>query len=233
MVTATNLIDARDVRIDKKRVYRRIGYSPGNRVSARISNLIDDYIDNVDHIIEPAYSYVIRDVEWVQESRVFIDGSITLESKVIAQLLEQCNKVAMFIMTIGSHLEETTRQLADDGLVLQSAILDAVGSNATEKVAGCIQNEIEEIVREQGFSISPRFSPGYCDWDIRQQQMIFQVVDGDPLGIHLTETCLMIPRKSISGIIGIGTPDSNVSSYNPCRTCHKRNCTSRRTRFTT
>lgn len=233
MVTAgSNVIDVEDVKIDKRRVCRRIGYSAGHKPPARISSLMDEYIENIHHLIAPHYSYVIRDVEWIQESRVFIEGSIIFESKVIARLLEQCQKVALFLMTIGRHLEETACRLAEDGLVLQSAVLDAIGSNAAEKIAGSIQDQIKRVAGEHGFVISPRFSPGYCDWDIRQQQMIFWAVDGDPLGIHLTETCLMIPRKSISGIIGIGTPGSDVSNYNPCRRCHKHNCTSRRNSLT-
>lgn len=214
--------------IDRKEVCHYIGYDAGHKPPVRISSLIDEYIENVHHLIESSYSYVIRDVEWIQEFRVFIEGSIILESKVIARLLEQCHKVAMFLMTIGNHLEETACRLAEDGLILQSAVLDAIGSNAAERIADSIQSEIKGVVGEQGFVISPRFSPGYCDWDIRQQQMIFRAVDGGPLGIYLTETCLMIPRKSISGIIGIGTPESNVANYNPCKTCHKRDCPSRR-----
>lgn len=232
MVTGNSVIDVEDVKIDRKRVCHRIGYSAGQKPSARVSSLMDEYIDNVHHLIVPHYSYAIRNVERVQDSRVFIEGSIILESKVIARLLEQCQKVALFVMTIGNHLEETTQCLLDDGLILQSAVLDAIGSNAAEKTAGSIQDEVKAVSAKYGYIISPRFSPGYCDWDIKQQQMIFQAVDGDSLGVHLTETNLMIPRKSISGIIGIGTPESNVSDYNPCKKCRKHDCTSRRSNLT-
>ncbi len=37
----------------------------------------------------------------------------------------------------------------------------------------------------------------------------------------------MIPRKSISGIIGIGS-NGNVQDYNPCKTCEKHDCLGRR-----
>lgn len=229
MVTTADLVDIRDIEIDRRKVYRRIGYEAGHKPPARISSLMDDYIENIHHLVAPHFAYEIRDVEWVQDNSVCIEGSIILESKVIARLLEKCQRVAMFVLTIGDHLEETSRRLSQDGLVLQSAVLDAIGSNATEKMADTIQDEIKEVVGRDGLVISPRFSPGYCDWDIKQQQMIFRVIDGDPLGVQLTENCLMIPRKSISGVIGIGTPESSIENYNPCRTCRKRNCTSRRT----
>jgi len=195
---------------------------------ARISSLIDEYIENANHLIEPSYSYVIGDIELVHDSTVVIEGSIIFESQVIARLLEQCHKVAVFLVTIGKHLEETSCRLADDGLILQASVLDAIGSDATEKVADFVQDSIREMAGAQGFVTSRRFSPGYCDWDIGQQRAVFQAVDGDVVGIRLTKRCLMIPRKSISGIIGIGPSNSNVENYNPCKTCNKYDCVGRR-----
>lgn len=229
MVTTADLVDIRDVKIDRRRVYRRIGYEAGHEPPARIASLMDDYIENVHHIVAPHFAYEIRDIEWVQGYTIFVEGSIILESKVIARMLEKCEKVAMFVLTIGDHLEETIRNLNEDGLVLHSAVLDAIGSNAAEMMADTIQKEIKGVVGRDGLIISPRFSPGYCDWNIQQQQMIFQAIDGDPLGVKLTDTCLMIPQKSISGVIGIGTPESNIDKYNPCKTCRNGDCTSRRT----
>jgi hypothetical protein len=43
----------------------------------------------------------------------------------------------------------------------------------------------------------------------------------------LTDSYLMLPRKSVSGIIGIGC-GAGVKDYNPCRTCDKRGCPGRR-----
>ena len=214
--------------VNKKRVCHYIGYDADYKPPARILSLIDDYVEHSHHLIEPSYSYTIRDIKRVQGSRVLIDGSIAFESQVIARLLEQCHKLALFLVTIGGHLEETSRRLAEDGNILQAAVLDAIGSDAVGRVADFVQARIKEIAKNESLVISPRFSPGYCDWDITQQQVLFRAVDSDSAGIHLTEGCLMIPRKSISGIIGIGPPNRGVEKYNPCRTCHKRDCRGRR-----
>jgi len=164
----------------------------------------------------------------VQGVRVVIGGSIVFQSEVIAQLLEQCERAAVFLVTIGNHLEEMVRRLAEDGLVLQATVLDAIGSVAAEKLADFVQDRVGEIARAQGLCISQHFSPGYCDWDIGQQKTVLWAVNGDSMGVRLTEACLMIPRKSISGIIGIGSCDGSVENYNPCRTCNKHDCLGRR-----
>ena len=215
-----------DIEIDRHQVLRNIGYSTHRKPSARIASLINEYIENAHQLIEPLYSYVIRDIEGVRRSCVFVEGSIVFESEVIARLLEQCQKVVVFLATIGNRLEKMVLRLAEDGLVLDASVLDAIGSGAVEKVAEFVQDRIGEVARADGLSTSRRFSPGYCDWTIRQQKMVFRAMNGDSAGVRLTKEYLMLPRKSISGIIGIGP--CGVEDYNPCRTCNKRDCLGRR-----
>jgi len=217
-----------DIEIDKKQLCRYIGYNGNYKLSARISSLIDDYSEHAHYLINPLYSYVVKDVEWARGSIAFIEDSIIFKSQVIAQLLEHCHQVAVFLVTIGKYLEETAFQLAKDGLILQATVLDAIGSDAVEKVADFAQDRIKEIAEAQGLVTSRRFSPGYCDWNIGQQRMLLYALTGNTLGIRLTGECLMIPQKSISGIIGIGPSIDNVENYNPCKTCTKQDCLGRR-----
>jgi hypothetical protein len=226
LVTDNSLVA--DIEIDKNQVCHYIGYEDDQNLSARISSLIDDYTEHAHSLINPLFSYVIKDVEWARGSITLIEGSIIFKSRVIAKLLERCPQVAIFVVTIGKYLEETAWQLSRGGLILEATVLDAIGSDAVEKVADLAQARIKEIVKTQGLVISRRFSPGYCDWSIGQQRMLFYALTGNTLGVRLTGECLMIPQKSISGIIGIGPSIDNVENYNPCKTCTKRDCPGRR-----
>lgn len=217
-----------DVEIDKNQVCQFIGYDDSRKLSARISSLVDDYAKNAQGLINPLYSYVIKDVEWARGCIAFIEDSIIFKSEVIVRLLEQCKHVAIFVVTIGKYLEETAWKLSRDGLILQATVLDAVGSDAVEKAAVSVHDRIEEMARSEGLVTSRRFSPGYCDWNIGQQRMLFHALTGRTSGVRLTAECLMIPQKSISGIIGIGSANSNVDRYNPCEFCNKQDCPGRR-----
>ena len=223
MLATKNRID-----IDRQQVLRNIGYCIDCKLPTRLASLIDEYVENVHDLIEPSYSCVIRDIEHVQGSIVIIKDSIIFESKIIASLMEQCKKVALFLVTIGEHLEEMANQLAEDGLIVQATVLDAIGSVAADGVVDFVQDRVREIANDQGLVISQRFSPGYCDWDIGQQRTLFRAVSDDSMGIRLTDGCLMIPHKSVSGVIGIGRRDGNVENYNPCKTCERHNCRGRR-----
>ena len=222
MMTIRNELD-----IDTQQVLHHIGYGTGRTPSARIESLVKEYADNICHLIEPSYSYVIRGIKSVRGSRVVIRGSVTFRSNVIAQLLEQCQKVAVFVVTIGSRLGDVVRQLSKDGLMVQAAVLDAIGSDAAETLAHVVQDIIGKQAEAEGLGISLRFSPGYCDWKISQQKMVFRALNGDTAGVRLTDGCVMNPQKSVSGIIGIG-PRHKMESYNPCQTCKKRDCIGRR-----
>jgi cobalamin-dependent methionine synthase I len=227
-MSARNSTTQVEVEVDKRHVLRRIGYKDDCEPSPRIANLISEYTQLAQKLIKPSYAYVIRNVDMVRQRDAFIGDLITFRSYVIARLLEQCQQVGAFLVTIGDELEKKATRLANEGLILESYTLDAIGSSAVEKIAELMETEISKKVSAQGFCISRRFSPGYCDWSIRQQKELFRMIDGDSVGVSLTTGYLMIPQKSVSGIVGIGPSCADIESYNPCRTCNKRNCLGRR-----
>ena len=213
--------------IDKQKVFETIGYSDSSVVPPRVSALVEEFAENSVDFLDPSYSYIIKDIQSVQGKHVTIEDSITFHSQTVARVLEQCQKVAIFALTIGDGLESIVAGLAADGSMVKASVLDAIASHAAENLAGLVDDRISEEMRNQGLATSRRFSPGYCDWDVSQQEMVFKALEGNSTGINLTEDYLMLPRKSISGIIGIGDDSSNVDTYNPCRTC-LRDCLTRR-----
>jgi hypothetical protein len=216
------------ITIDSQQVLSHIGCSDDYEPSLRIKSLVNDYIENYHNFIDFSYSYITRNIESVQEDRVIIENAITLKSKIISRLLERCDEVVIFILTIGNLLEDMVAYLAEEGLVLQATVLDAIGSGAAEQSASLVEDRIKETATSRGFVISRRFSPGYCDWGVNQQEMIFKAMQADTAGVRLTEGYLMLPRKSISGIIGIGSNHSNIDNYNPCKLCPVVDCLGRR-----
>jgi hypothetical protein len=224
MVVSTQI----DIAVDAAQVRRYLGYKADVEPSPRIASLLDEYIDRAGHLLQPAYSCMIRDVEAVDGSYAFVQGPVLFQGDSIARLLRRCEKVAVFVLTIGDALEEMVGRLADDGLIVEAYILDAVGSSAAEKLADFVQATVSSTARIEGLCTSHRFSPGHCDWDIGQQRMVFHALKGDWAGVYLTEDCLMVPQKSVSGIIGIGPRGDGVETFSPCETCNKRNCLARR-----
>lgn len=223
-----SLLTLRFTNTDKQRIYNLIGYSDATEVSARVKRLMDSYTDNSEYLINISQSYTFRDVETVNGSRVVFNDSTVLESSVVANLCKRCDKVAVFVTTIGTNLEEMVSCLNENNLVLQGTVLDAIGSIAAEHSAELAEDNIKHMVEIQGLCISRRFSPGYCDWAVNQQQQLFGILGDDTAEVSITDQYLMLPRKSVSGLIGIGEAGRGIEEYNPCRKCKKQTCPGRR-----
>jgi len=216
------------IALNRQQVLSHMGCSDDYELSLKIKSLVNDYIENYHNFIDFSYSYIIRNIESVQGDRAIIENSIPLKSKIISRLLERCDEVAIFILTIGKPLEDMVAYLAENGCVLQATVLDAIGSGTTEQLAVLVEDRIKKVAASRRLVTSRRFSPGYCDWNVSQQEMIFKFMRGDTAGVRLTEEYLMIPHKSISGIIGIGIENNNIETYNPCKTCPTSDCPGRR-----
>jgi len=219
--------DQINIQIDREEVFRYMGYKVGHKVPARIASLVSSHIRDAYQLIRPQYAYVVTDVESVEGSRIFL-GDAMFESQTLAQLMQKCEKAAIFTATIGKLLDRKGQQLAEKGRLLEATIVDAVGSEAVEKVIDVVQSRIEEVAGAQGLNISPRFSPGYCDWDLSQQRVLFYAMRELSTGIRLTDSCLMIPRKSVSGIIGMSQSCDEMEKWSPCKYCERYDCVGRR-----
>jgi cobalamin-dependent methionine synthase I len=131
-----------------------------------------------------------------------------------------------FVGTIGTAVENEIGRLLGKQRLAKAYILDAMASVAVENMVDRFQDLMESRFRAEDSTVTLRFSPGYCDWPVTQQKKLFNLFDPEELEVELLDSCLMKPRKSISGVFGV-TPQDSVS-YNPCRDCPTPNCDSRR-----
>ena len=203
-------------------------YGKDQGPNSSISSLISEEIEEAYGLIQPSCFYQLVDIKRVRKPRVTLEDGSRITSKVLSQVLSRCWQVAIFVANIGQGLEEKVAQLMKERQMLRATILDAVGSEAAEKVACCLQDEVQELANSNGAEITMRYSPGYCDWDIKQQRILFQAMNSAPLKVSLTEECLMVPCKSVSGIIGLGHFAKWQPRYSPCRLCNQVDCQSRR-----
>jgi hypothetical protein len=213
--------------IDKQEVLRDIGYEPTHTVPPRATAIVEDYLQNFEHLIDPSFYHAVKEVYWVQGVYSFLQGGIALKSNVIARLLERCEQVCFFAITIGPYMEEVVLNLTERKQVLQARVLDAIGSIAAEKMADYVQESVRLEVGMKGQSVSRCFCPGHCDWPIEDQRNVFPLLDVPRREIELTEHCLMLPRKSLCGLFGIGR-EAVVGAYDPCVTCAQKDCHGRR-----
>lgn len=168
--------------------------------------------------------YVIRKIDQLllKEGVLVIEGCRLSIDRQLAGYLKNATHVALFICTVGKEFTEKTRILNDEGNFLEAYILDSIGSLTVENTMDKIQDSLAEEMSDFGLKISNRYSPGYCNWALSEQKMLFSLIGDNPIGITLNDSCLMYPTKSVSGIIGIG---ENIKKREyGCKICNNQTC---------
>ena len=130
--------------------------------------------------------------------------------------------IALFACTIGNEVELHSKKYMEKSDLLEGYIFDLIGSEAAEETAGIIHESINRLVSKSGYKITNRFSPGYCNWSVSEQFKLFESFGEKRFGIKLTDSALMNPIKSVSGIVGIGK-DVQFRAYN-CNLCSDEKC---------
>ena len=162
---------------------------------------------------------------------VFAAPPYKLSGENITSHLENSTEVAVIAVTIGKDLEDSLTGIFNSGQYTHGLLLDAAGTAAVEDAADTVSNLIAEQAKRNGLSAVSRFSPGYGDWDIKDQQKILQLAGGETINITVTETSMLVPRKSITAIIGLqpapDLPQGNCKKTD-CISCTLKNCLARK-----
>ena len=97
---------------------------------------------------------------------------------------------------------------------------DSIASVFTDGVTEELISILRAECAAEGLRITNNYSPGYCNWQLKEQRLLFSLLPEGVSGITLTESFVMLPTKSVSGIIGIGK-DVTRKPYG-CAVCTMR-----------
>jgi len=148
--------------------------------------------------------------------------------KKISSYIKNSEKICAFVVTIGSELEGEASRLMKENDQLSGYLLDRIGSFAVENLAENFESGIREKYDSKKKSVSSRFSPGYCDWPTSAQEKLSKLIGFGKAGVKLTKSSMMVPKKSISAIVGIGPKGLFSKRKSQCSICNMKNCNYRR-----
>ena len=223
------------LKIDEEEVLRYQGYH---------SNKVEETSDIILQITrrEIEQSYCLFELQGIYSSIKikeisFSGGRVDLENgfvinfnNSVISLLKGTNYLGLGVVTIGGSLENKVSELFSLGEYPRAVALDAVGTVAVEALSRYVRNLICQEAKDRNLQITRYFSPGYNDWDISQQKDIFKVIPTNKIGVSLTESCMILPRKSLSWIIGMGKRVIISSKErDACKICKAKNCQFRKT----
>jgi len=120
-------------------------------------------------------------------------------------IFPRAERLALFAVSCGQAVCDGIRDHFNANDYPRGAALDAGASLAADQAAQAAQDLFVATLDGQEGVL--RYSPGYCGWHVSGQKALFGFLDAAVVGITLTDSSLMHPLKSVSGVIVVGHPD--------------------------
>ncbi len=156
---------------------------------------------------------------------------LRLAGDKIRSHLAGAGEAAVLAVTIGPALEEEVSRLFTAGEYTAGLLLDAAGTAAVEQAADAADAFIADQAARRGLKAKSRFSPGYGDWDITDQPIMVALADGGQIALTVTPSCMLVPRKSVTAVIGLaptGEKNRRACAGRGCAGCPQTDCIARR-----
>lgn len=202
-------------------VLRGQGIDP-TRARPVVVAVAQDVLDEAQALLAPAALYAILPVRDFQHQRVTLEGGAVsvFEGALVARALAGATGIALAVCTIGPALEERVTALFATGDSLRALALDGAGIAAVGEVARMVGERICDEASARELRAGMRASPGQEGWPLEQQRVFFGLIPAGEIGVRLTESCLMLPCKSVSFAVGLG-PEMRADATT-CDFCSKR-----------
>ncbi len=209
------------IQLDKREVLRYLGHR-GQELSPEMDKLVEGCMQRTLQVIQPRWVY--RHFPLVQEKNAVRlgDSQVVMRGKDIVRHLQASKECVLMAVTIGSAIEKEIR-MSEYTQLSRSLILDSCATTAVEAVCDAVEEEIRAAAAREGNAITWRYSPGYGDFGIDIQKEFLRLLEAEKkIGLCASSSSILIPRKSVTAVIGILPPGVHVGGKRGCEACANR-----------
>jgi hypothetical protein len=212
-----------DLNVLSEEIEEFMGFEPGE-LQEPFPELIEQALQLVPKYLQISGAFqIFHNISvHLQNETIQIENQQFFPGKIVVSQLNEATQLALFVCTSGSGISELSKQKAAEGDEMMAYVLDVIGSVTVDKATGKLQEKILDEVKQGGFSITDPFSPGYCNWSVAEQHKLFSLLPSQICGITLSDSALMYPIKSVSGITGIGKHCKQMGYQ--CNWCTDKEC---------
>lgn len=196
--------------------------SVAKRLRVADQELLQRLIDSAQAVMTPAAAYRTVYIDEKHEDRVVIERAV-FTSRVLRRNLDTVGRVFPFVLTVGPAMDEIIESKTD---MLEKYLLDEIGNIILREARGRFEQYLRSAFALEKISCMAPGSLG--DWPIQEQKPLFSLLPGvsTTFGVRLTESFLMLPRKSISGIYF-----PSETTFFSCQLCPREHCDGRKARY--
>lgn len=149
----------------------------------------------------------LREVPLRRVSKEFIEleGGVTFSSIALSVALQHSPKVVLFVVTLGSRLDERVTELfqAMDGV--EGLFLDTAGWILVQSALSAVRRHLGSVADAGNYRVTRRFGPGYSDWPLEEAATIVTTLAAgrELSGIEVLESGSILPEKTLTGLYGL------------------------------
>ncbi len=211
------ILDDIPVTLDEGALLEQLHLEPGGEEAQEFGEVLA----RARRVGRPKALYKVSSVSERTEYTVGMDG-VMFTSPVFKRNLDGVHRVFPYVVTCGVEFDTIT--LPEESL-LARFWLDAIKEEALRQADEFFTRHIEDAFHPGKMTSMNPGASGSEVWSIKDQQPLFALL-GDVqglIGVRLTESCLMIPNKSLSGVLF-----PSESGFENCAVCPREGCHGRR-----
>ena len=205
-------------------VLRREGFKGYSKIRPEIKSLIIELLASVDsaHLLEPAIAYEIYPITEMSPGQVSMEGDKAVQGSLLPSVFPEAKELAIAVGTIGPGLEKQVTEYSKGGETLRGMLLDGIGSAAMDTLAQEACRFIAGEASSRGYHASSPVNPGMPGLPLTEQWNLLELANANKIGVSLTSSGIMVPRKSTSMVIGIGPRMKTWTQAEVCAHCNLR-----------
>ena len=207
-----------------REVLRRQGLGRRAKVKPEIEILIRELLTSVKktRLLEPAVAYEYYAVSGMNGNQISLEGDKAIQGPLLPAIFPEAKELAAVVSTIGPRLEKQVTAYSKSDEVLRGMILDGIGSTAVDILAVEVLRQLGSEVLSLGYEISSPVNPGMPGFPLTEQWNLLGLVNADEIGVRLTASGVLVPRKSTSMVMGIGPQMTRWTQAEVCARCSLR-----------
>lgn len=190
--------------IPEREILRRLGYDrEKTRRSGAEMKMFQAIVSRAAALCRCRGAYRLAEISSSDESRVTLDNGCILEGASISKFLAGAKFAVFMGVTAGGEVTEEISALFAGGesRKAEAVIMDAAASEIADAAMDSLNDLLRKILERKGLAIGrKRFSPGFGDFPLSAQKLIFPFLELDKLGMRLTESCQLVPEKSVTAV---------------------------------
>jgi hypothetical protein len=217
-------LELKDILPEQDAVLQHQGIPKHANIREKTHNILSRAFDLFAETAEPAG--MLGELSINEFDSVFKSDGNNAEDTPLGHIYPQAEHLALFASTMGSHISKTIERLFKKNDFALGSMIDAVASLAADKAAEVCEDYFHRQLGASSDLVVLGYSPGYCGWHISAQKRLFQFLHPEEIGMSLNNSYLMIPLKSVSGVLVAGNKEIHLfdNDFPFCSDCKTYSC---------